>query len=440
VERLVEAVLRLAGRESRIAQVVRDVARWHGELANWRRTREMVLRSYGSEDVRDSTVALAFIILALLDGEGELGHSLLTAARCGWSTACVCGAVGAVVGAMQGADQLPVVWREVLAETAGEAEQTAEEVGEVGRLVVAARCDGRCQVQEDPPEEESRVVIAETGPLLQRMAMGPYVVSFSRGPLEVLVDYEQQPTLGYDVPRRLGVGILSHATRDVELHTRFTAPEGFVVIANTQPIALPEEGMVSFSLSITAPPENCEIAPVNQCVLFLSIEEEPELAVPITLVGESIWYAAGPYGDFGDPHPPERPALLSGQEALAGDMWRQLSVSEPAVNVLADLEGEQGTYYLATDLLSPGARPARLRVGCNDGVRIWLTGREIFSQHEHRPADARVSADECPLELVEGWNRLVVKMAQCSPRRFLSIALRDGEGHLLIDVANTRPR
>ena len=86
-ERLVETALRLLPREARAAQVMRDVARWHGELANWRRTREMLLRSYTSEDVRDSTVALGFLTLALLDGQGDLAASLLIAARCGWSTA-----------------------------------------------------------------------------------------------------------------------------------------------------------------------------------------------------------------------------------------------------------------------------------------------------------------------------------------------------------------
>ncbi len=112
---------------------------------------------------------------------------------------------------------------------------------------------------------------------------------------------------------------------------------------------------------------------------------------------------------------------------------------EPSVNVLAGLEGEQGTYYVATDLLARRRRRARLRVGSNDGTRTWLNGEEVFSQHEHRVVSP-LSADEFEVELREGWNRLVIKMAQCSPRRFLSVVLKDLQGHVLLDAANTIPR
>jgi len=436
-ERLVETALRLVARESRVAQVMRDVARWHGELANWRRTREMLLRSYGSEEVRDSSVALGFITLALLDGEGAPGHSLLTAARCGWSTACVCGAVGAVVGVMHGGAALPEEWVSAAAEPVAE---LVEHTYEVGRAVVETVCDGRAAVQDDPPEEEPRLVPPEAGALLQRMAMGPYVVSFRRAPLQVFVDYEAVPTIGYDQPRRLGLGIVSEAARDVELRPRFVAPEGFVVVGSFAPITLAEEGTVSFSVTLTAPQGQCDIAPANQCVLFLAIEDEPEVAVPITLLGESIWHAAGPFETFDQAYAPQQPNLLTGERGLREEEWQRLSVAEPAINVLAGLEGEQGTYYLASDFLAGGAMAARLRVGCNDGVRAWLNGTEVLSHHEHRPADPRVSADECDVDFAAGWNRLVIKMAQCSPRRFLSVVVRDREGQLLPDLTNTQPR
>ena len=39
----------------------------------------MLLRSYTSEDLRDSTVALGFFTLALLDGQGDFAASLLIA-------------------------------------------------------------------------------------------------------------------------------------------------------------------------------------------------------------------------------------------------------------------------------------------------------------------------------------------------------------------------
>ena len=131
--------------------------------------------------------------------------------------------------------------------------------------------------------------------------------------------------------------------------------------------------------------------------------------------------------------------ILSGQAALGGEGWQRLSVAEPAVNLLADLKGERGTYYVGTDFAAPRSGGARLRVGCNDGTKVWVNGRSVFEQHDHRPSSP-VSGDEFGVELREGWNRLVIKMAQCSPRRFLSAVLKDGEGQLLLGAANTFPR
>jgi hypothetical protein len=109
------------------------------------------------------------------------------------------------------------------------------------------------------------------------------------------------------------------------------------------------------------------------------------------------------------------------------------------VNVVAGLEGEQGVYYFATDVLVAMATRARLRIACNDGVRAWLNGGEAWQQHEHRPASA-LSADEFDVELREGWNRLVIKMAQCTPRRYLAVTFLDPEGQVLLEAANTEGR
>jgi hypothetical protein len=269
--------------------------------------------------------------------------------------------------------------------------------------------------------------------------MGPYVPSYRRGPLQIQIDYEGRPTIGYDVPRRLAVALSNTANRSLEVQARLSAPAGFVVATTSESIILPEGTTVSFMLTCSAPREHAAISVINPCTLFLSVDDGSEATVPVTLVGEALWYAAGPYGSFDEAHAPEEPRVLSGEMPLRGDGWRELSVAEPAVNLLADLEGEQGTYYLATDVNAPRALRARLRVGCNDGTRVWLNRQEVLNQHEHRPVSA-LSADEFEVELEEGWNRLVIKMAQCSPRRFLSATFKDLHGQVLLEAVNTMSR
>jgi ADP-ribosylglycohydrolase len=449
--RLIEIALSLIPDDSRVARAMRDVTRWHGELAQWPRTREMLLRSHGSEEVRDSTVAAGLIALALLHERGDFGRTLITAANCGWSTECTCAAAGAMLGVILGSSAIPARWREVVEDELGTgwglvglgpslpAAVLAEQTLEVARLVIRSECGGRVQLSEEPVEEPSTLVAPDGSGLIRELAMGPYVTSFRRGPLEIQVDYDTRPTIGYELPRRLAIGVTNAGPRSLELRTRVSAPAGFVVTANSERVALPEGSTVLFMAALSAPEEYARVGAVNPCTLFVALDDGGEVTVPITLVGESLWYAAGPYASFDESHAPEQPGILSGEAPLGGEGWRRLSVAEPAVNVLAGLEGEAGTYYLATDYFLPRAQGARLRVGCNDGTKVWLHGQEVFYQHEHRPASPS-SADEFEVELWEGWNRLVIKMAQCSPRRFLSVTLKGRDRHLLMEAVNTTPR
>jgi hypothetical protein len=448
---LIEVGLSLIPEEGRLARAVRDVLRWHGEHADWSRTREMLLRSYSSEDVRDSVVAAGLIALALLHGRGDFAASIVTAANSGWSSGCTCAATGALLGLTLGANEMPEDWRSAAREevVAGwgvvglprrwPAAMLADQTCEVGRLVIRSECSGRVQLVEEPPEEVSQLPSLEASALRRQLAIGSYVASYRRGPLRIQIDYDGRPTIGYGAPRRLAVALSNTVNRSLEVRARLSAPAGFVVTTTSDSITLAESTTVSFLLTCSAPREHAQTAVINPCTLFLSVDDGSEVTIPITLVGEALWYAAGPYGDFEEAHAPEQPGILSGDMPLEAEGWERLSVPEPMTNILTDLEGEQGTYYLGTDISAPRTQRARLRLGCNDGTKVWLNGQEVFFQHEHHPVSP-LSADEFEVELRDGWNRLVVKMAQCSPRRFLSLAIKDSQGQMLIEAVNTMPR
>jgi hypothetical protein len=459
VGRLIETGLALIPESGRVGRAVRDVMRWHAEHAHWGRTREMLLRSYSSDDVRDSVVAAGFVTLALLQGRGEFVRSVLAAAGCGWSTATTCGAVGALLGTMPSDGGVPMDWRTAMRFEPAVSGNivglprtlphfwVAEQISEMGRIVVRSESGGRVQFAPEPPEEDPKLAAPDVANLLRQLAMGPYVAAYRRGPLRIQVDYDGRPTIGYDVPRRLTVALSNTTNRTLEVQARLAAPAGFVVAAASESITLTEGTVVSFVLTITAPRAIARIAPGNPCTLFLTVDDGSEFTVPVTLAGEAIWYASGPYGSFDEGHAPENAALLSGEGALESEGWRRLSVAEPMVNVISGLEvvaqerapAQQGAYYLATDVLMPMSARARLRIASNDGVKVWLNGAEVFTQHEHRPPSP-VSADEFDVDLREGWNRLVIKMAQCTPRRYLAVGLRDAQGQVLVEAVNTEGR
>lgn len=459
VARLIEAGLALIPEAGRVGHVVRDVVRWQAEYAHWGRTREMLLRSHGTDDIRDGAIAAGFIALALLHGRGDFAKSVLTAAGCGWSSAATCAAVGTVVGILPGEGGLPSDWRTcfrgegVLSGNVVGLPRSlpsvwmAEQISEMGRIVVRSESGGRVQFATEAPEEDPKLAASDAANLLRQLAVGPYVATYRRGPLRIQIDYDSRPTIGYDVPRRLTVALSNTTNRTLEVQSRLAAPAGFVVAAASETITLTEGTMVSFVLTMTAPRGIARIAPGNPCTLFVTVDDGSEFTVPVTLAGEAIWYASGPYGSFDEGHPPEDPAILSGERGLGvegsapsgAERWRRLSVAEPMVNIIAGLEGERGTYYLATDLMIATPLRVRLRVACNDGIKVWLNGSEVHYQHEHR-SDSPSSAYELDVEFRGGWNRLVIKLAQCTPRRYLAVASKNLQGQILLEAVNTEGR
>ncbi len=451
VAKLIEIGLRLVPESGRLGRAVRDVCRWHGDHAHWGRTREMLLRSYGSDDLRDSVVAAGFIALALLQGRGDFARSVLSAASCGWTASATAGAVGAIVGVVLGESAFPPDWRASLSADQELGSSVAglprslprrwivERICEMGRLVVRSESGGRVQFASEPAESDSGPPALEPSNLLRQLSFGPYVSTHRRGPLRIQIDYDSKPTIGYDSPRRLTIALSNMANRTLEAQARLVAPPGFVVAAASESLTLAEGTVVSFMLTLTAPRGLAAVASANPCTLHLSLDDGSEFTVPVALLGESLWYASGPYSDFDQSHPPEDAALLSGDTSLERDGWRRLSVPEPAVNIVAGLEGEQGAYYLASDFRLPAALNARLRIAANDGVRAWVNASEVWYQHEHRPASP-LSADLCEVSLRQGWNRLVIKLAQCTPRRYLAVTFRDAAGQLLLEAENTEFR
>ena len=65
----------------------------------------------------DAPENVAFVVLGLLYGEGDFGKSLIFANNCGEDTDCTCATLGALLGIMNGASNLPKKWTDPLNDT-----------------------------------------------------------------------------------------------------------------------------------------------------------------------------------------------------------------------------------------------------------------------------------------------------------------------------------
>ncbi|HMQ16576.1 MAG TPA: hypothetical protein PKC49_11435, partial [Phycisphaerae bacterium] len=91
--------------------------------------------------------------------------------------------------------------------------------------------------------------------------------------------------------------------------------------------------------------------------------------------------------------------------------------------------GSNRCIYAGAIVWSSRAQAARLQVGSDDGVRVWLNGALVHSHPSVRAL--RVDEDLVNVQLESGWNTLLLKVAQGSGGWGFICGIRDRDGRPL---------
>jgi ADP-ribosylglycohydrolase len=106
---LIRIGLRYIPEDCRTARALADLLSWHREGKTWTEARELILEHHGSPNFTDAPQNIAFTILGWLYGE-DFGDAILKAVNCGYDTDCTGATLGAILGIIGGAGQLPELW------------------------------------------------------------------------------------------------------------------------------------------------------------------------------------------------------------------------------------------------------------------------------------------------------------------------------------------
>lgn len=157
------------------------------------------------------------------------------------------------------------------------------------------------------------------------------------------------------------------------------------------------------------------------------VEEESRYEDYIT-----AWQVSGPY--------PEKESVTGSLFDMAfvpekpdhgGAKWRPIpSGTDAAKPWLMELDkaigGQSRVAYLRTYVMSPRKQAARLEIGSDDGVKVWLNGKVVHSNNVARPTKA--GQDKANVTLEEGWNSLLLKITQGGGQWSACARLRDPNG------------
>jgi hypothetical protein len=124
---VVREALKVIPPQSKFAQTMSDVIRWHKEYPDdWKETWSKVHQKWSQDDSSpygvldsfniDAKINAAWVLMGLLYGDGDFTETFEISARCGDDADCNPATAGGILGAMKGYKNIPDFWKQGLAE------------------------------------------------------------------------------------------------------------------------------------------------------------------------------------------------------------------------------------------------------------------------------------------------------------------------------------
>ncbi|MEF8788073.1 MAG: HEAT repeat domain-containing protein [Planctomycetota bacterium] len=143
------------------------------------------------------------------------------------------------------------------------------------------------------------------------------------------------------------------------------------------------------------------------------------------------WRLAGPYTKEGTGGAELFDVAFAPEKGKDAE-WRPVrgGQSNPwMVNLERIIGGDNRVAYLRTGVWSPDNQSARLQIGSDDGVKVWLNGDLVHAKNTSRPV--RKSQDTAAVDLEKGWNSLMLKVVERSGNWAAAARFTDDNGQPL---------
>lgn len=148
------------------------------------------------------------------------------------------------------------------------------------------------------------------------------------------------------------------------------------------------------------------------------------------------WWLVGPFpgNDIDKVWSPEERVDLQASVAhpYRRERWRPVHVTDPAgiVHLLERLEPNHDvTCYLYAEITPETAGEVVLKIGSNDGTRVWINGQMVHTFPGSR--GLKIDEDTARAKLDSGVNRILVKVTQGPGDWAFCLRLTDAQAHPL---------
>ena len=123
------------------------------------------------------------------------------------------------------------------------------------------------------------------------------------------------------------------------------------------------------------------------------------------------WEGAGPYSEKGKEGSVIFDTVFAPEKNAKDVKWKRIRRGVGSWDI--NLEAEFGARdhvaaYLRTQVWSPVETEARLEMGSDDGLKVWVNGKMVHANNTNRGLTPR--QDMVKVKFQKGWNELLVKV------------------------------
>lgn len=426
INRLLEIGLAVIPPDCLTAKAIRAVMEAKAQGLDWLEARKKVMEVAYSPIAQFSPINLGFQTIGLLYGE-DFGDALCKAVNCGYDTDCTGATVGATLGIILGASNLPRKWIEPLGNTIAtnaswggirnvrlpqNLEELTERVVKIGKLLTARYKD---LISIDKEDDLSKV---EALPLInrekaKRIYTQPFKeVKFTLSTLVAYLGYPRGPAVYVGEETPIELRLLNRQREPLWVTVWLEAPENFSVEPKGKVIVeVKPEGEVVLSFLLQAPREAKYIDISHRGWLKIEIKGRPGVeSLPVAVVGARRWLVSPlyPYATLGTTLPPEEQSGWI-DNPLG---WRIENWPENELPIEPFFEGKQGVIYLRHFIKSPDDRLIRIGVPNSHKMKLWVNGSMVKQTEVVVPLRPNYGGDGSnyvDVYLKKGWNSILIK-------------------------------
>ncbi len=302
------------------------------------------------------------------------------------------------------------------------------------------------------PDLSSAIAWADSTLVKPLLVTPPNAMMAQAGIYSVVVDTGDAPAIAYAVPKMLAFTIHNPNPEAFSGRVALLVPSGWQVMVpqnfGTKQYIAANTGVLRVDFTVICPEGAGRIEIANAVTLRLTPENgsapsEAEFA----LMGAACWWCVGPFANFDGEGfdrtylPENRPGLSESYfNRLSQSVhWEKRTFAEASLNLEPLFKQSSGVCYGQTLLRSPTARPARLVVNTNSGVKLWLNGQLALRRFNKEPFRPLIGSGNWAVDVMlnPGDNPVMVKWVRGAEPFQFSLTVADRYGRGLPEVGNT---